>query len=450
MKRTSTLLACIGALLLTACTGDSQLPEPTGKGTVRAINAIPGSPETVFLIEERILGSMVYQESSIPSSYDDFDYSFNFQIGLPGEVGPTRVATIAHKVEADRDHVFVLTGDPSNPTVSVWTSDQRQWDDGATVFEMRFAHQIVSRSMEAVDFYVDEVADPQVVSNRVATVSYGEVSALQDFGEGQYVVTITAADDINDVLFTSAANQIEPRTSETVVAFDGDETDTSGLVVNITSDLGVQRILPDVNSAPTVQFLHASFPLPSVDVYDDDMLTNRIVSGLAHGDASAELPASGELQEYFWTPENSTATILLQGPYQTSLGSRAVVSVVGPTDQWVYFGAVPDRASVSLYPKLLIYQTALDNTLVDVYLLPAGETIEEDDNPIGGFLPTPSLTPPIPVQAGSYDLFVTPAGEQTTLAGPVRVDVVNGDVVEMVILDTADPAVAELKPFPAP
>ncbi|MCG8369932.1 MAG: hypothetical protein MJA32_05390, partial [Proteobacteria bacterium] len=104
----------------------------------------------------------------------------------------------------------------------------------------------------------------------------------------------------------------------------------------------------------------------------------------------------------------------------------------------------------SLYAKLLFYQTALDNALVDVYLLPADETIEDDDNPIAGVLPTPSLTPPIPVQAGAYDLFLTPAGERTTLAGPVRIDVVDGDVVEMVILDTADPAVAELKPFPAP
>ncbi|MCG8370753.1 MAG: DUF4397 domain-containing protein, partial [Proteobacteria bacterium] len=421
-----------------------------GKGSVRAINAIPGSPVTGFLIEERLLGSMSYQESSAPSSFDDFDYNFNFQVSLPGEDDPTRVATVPHKVEADRDHVFVLGGDPSNPTVGIWTSDLRQWDDGATAFEVRFAHQIVSRSMQAVDFYLDEAVDPQVVSNRVATVSYGEVSAMQDFEEGRYVVTITAADDPGDVLFTSPANSIGPRTSETVVAFDGDENDTSGLVVNMTNDLGIQRILPDANSVPTVQFLHASLPLPGVDVYDDDTLTNRIVSGLAHGESSAELPASGDAQEYFWTPENSTATILFQAPYQAPAGSRTVISVVGPTDQWVYSDALPDRAPVSLYAKLLFYQTALDNALVDVYLLPADDTIEDDDNPIAGVLPTPSLTPPIPVQAGAYDLFLTPAGERTTLAGPVRIDVVNGDVVEMVILDTADPAVAELKPFPAP
>ena len=46
-------LALFGAmLLLTACSGESQFPEPTGKGTFRAINAISTSPEMVFRLEE--------------------------------------------------------------------------------------------------------------------------------------------------------------------------------------------------------------------------------------------------------------------------------------------------------------------------------------------------------------------------------------------------------------
>ena len=85
MKRTSTFLACTAALVLAACTSDSQLPSPTGKGGVRGINAIPGSPVVTFRIEERSLGNLNYKNSSTPTLYDDFEYNFNFDIINPGE-----------------------------------------------------------------------------------------------------------------------------------------------------------------------------------------------------------------------------------------------------------------------------------------------------------------------------------------------------------------------------
>ena len=109
MKRTFLLFACASTLLLAACTGDSQLPNPTGKGWIRAINAIPGSPEIGFLIEELPLGGMVYKASAAPDKpYDDISYDFNFEILNPGDQAFTRVATQTLKVEADRDHIFVV------------------------------------------------------------------------------------------------------------------------------------------------------------------------------------------------------------------------------------------------------------------------------------------------------------------------------------------------------
>ena len=450
MKRTFTVLACVGTLFVAACGGDTKLPNPTGKGSIRAINAMPGSPTTAFLIEERGLGSAAYKGVTQPATFDDFDYNFNFEIALPGEEELTRIATQAHKVEADRAHVFVLTGDPLSPTVTVWTSDVREWNEGDTNFEMRFTHLIESRTLEAVDFYVDEVMDPQVATNKVATVSYGEISTAQDIAGGDYVVTVTAAGDINDVLYTSPAAPVVAQSSQIAAAFDGDANDTSPLILNLISQLGGDRQLPDANSVTVLRFLHASYPLPTVDVYDDDMLTNRIVSGLTHGSASPERVVSGDLEEYFWTPENSTATILHQGSYIAPLGTRNVISIIGETDNRGHYSFLPDRAPTSVYAKLQVLQASVDNNFIDVYLQPAGETIGEDDFPIAGLVLTPALVPPIPVAAGSYDLYVTAAGDRTAIAGPLRIDAANGDIFEVVILDTADPVVAELRLVPPP
>jgi len=48
------------ALLVSACTGDSDRPVATGEGTIRAMNTIPTAPEFTFLIEERTVGGVAY------------------------------------------------------------------------------------------------------------------------------------------------------------------------------------------------------------------------------------------------------------------------------------------------------------------------------------------------------------------------------------------------------
>ena len=144
MKRILVLIACCGALALGACTSESKLPNPTGKGSIRAVNAMPGSPDIRFLIEERLLSNVSYKQATAPVDFDDFEYNFNFDVLLPGESDPVRVATETVKIEKDREHTFVLTGDYMSPAVSVWTIDEREWTESETNFEMRFAHLAAS------------------------------------------------------------------------------------------------------------------------------------------------------------------------------------------------------------------------------------------------------------------------------------------------------------------
>jgi hypothetical protein len=450
MKRILVLIACCGALALGACTSESQLPSPTGKGSIRAVNAIPGSPEMRFLIEERVLSSVSYKQATAPVDYDDFEYNFNFDLLLPGETESTRVATETVKIEKDREHTFVLTGDYANPTVSVWTMDEREWTESETTFEMRFAHLAVNQGAVSVDVYFDAAVEPAVVSNKVATLAYGEHSPVEEFVEGDYIVTVTRAGDVNDVLFASYVTTLPARSSFVSMVFDGDGNDPSELIVSVASDTGANTRLADAATPPTVRFVHAAFSLPTSDIYDDDQLTNRIVAGLAHGAATGYIDVSGGLETYYWTLADSTAAILFEDPYDPPVGSRSTLVAVGAVDEWSLVQYFPNRASIDVVARLNLFHAALDNNDIDIYLLEADTTLDGTVFPLWRGLLSPGPAPGVTIVAGSYDLVVTTSGEQTPLAPAFRIDAMAGDVVDLVVLDTVDPSVPEVKRLPPP
>ena len=134
MKRIFLLIACLSALSVTACTSESALPTPSGKGSIRAFNAIPASPDIRFLIEERLVGTIGYNQSTSPNRFDDFEYNFNFELFLPGFLRPERVLTYPHKLEAGRSDIFVLTGDAENPTVNIWSTPDREWVEACLLY----------------------------------------------------------------------------------------------------------------------------------------------------------------------------------------------------------------------------------------------------------------------------------------------------------------------------
>ncbi len=81
MRKAFFLLSCLAVVVISGCHGDSNFPVATGKGTVRAINAIKISPTMLFLIEERPIGNVEFKVSSNVTSYDDLEYIFNWKAG---------------------------------------------------------------------------------------------------------------------------------------------------------------------------------------------------------------------------------------------------------------------------------------------------------------------------------------------------------------------------------
>ena len=445
MKRTFAVLACVSALVLTACTSDSQLPTPTGKGGVRAINAIPGSPFVEFRIEERSLSGLTYKSSSTPVLYDNFAYNFNFDIDEPGADEQRRIATVPLQVEADREHVFALTGTIDDPTVLTWTTDLRDWGGTETVFEIRVAH--LSVTLEEIDVFFQDPADPITAGGHVARLAYGEIMDFADFeADGTYKITITAANDVNAVHFESDTLELSARSSTTMSLFDGNENDTGPFVLGSMSASGQALRIADPAYLPTLRLVHGASNLQAVDVYRDELLTDVVTTNVMPGVPTADIEVPAEDTTLYFTPAGSVATTLFSEVIGSPpSGVPSELFIIGESDTtWRGVNLAIDRSSSSNIAKFTIFNGAFNNQLLEIFVVARDEAIGDDQ------LPTvPRVTYGLPsntavLTAGSYDLYVASPGTRDAIGGPFPFDVALGDIVTLMAIDDVDPAIVQI------
>ena len=446
MARISRVLAAIiVAFAIGACGSDSSLPVATGKASIRMINAIPTSPEIGFLIEERALDAVRYKSNSSPESWDDLEYTFNFEINRPFENELTRIASQFLDVTREIEYTFLVRGSLDAAVVDVWQIPERSFSGSETIFEMRVGN--AADALGLVDVYVGlEGVDP-VLGAQVASLAPGEVSAPTDIEEDVYVVTITAAGDPANILFQSVPTRILANQSVIVTAFAGDANDTAPVTVRLFNQLGASSAVTDARFPPTARLIHATSDLGTSDVYDDAALQNRIVADLAFGDVTGDIDvAVGEVPITATAPGNVGA-ILLEDTLTTFAGSRLNYYLTVLSDEVVGSQVFVDRRSVETIARLTFFHSAINHELVDLYVVDAGTTIDD----VFPRLITATYglqAPEIRLDAGSYEIYVTTAGEKTILDGPVSLEVALGDVFEAVLLDRVDPSLAEFKLFP--
>ncbi len=444
IKRLSLLLMSL-AIAIAGCTTESNFPEATGEGNVRAINAIKGSPAIVFMIEEQTLDAVDYKAASEFDDWDDLSYRFNFEVALPGEPGRRRVASQTVQLVADREFTFVITGNVTSPTITVVEDDERTWDESATDFEARFMH--LAPSLGPVDVYFQADGVPPALGEEAASLSNGEIDAGTDFAEGEYVMTITTAGDPNDVLFESTVSPLGPRISWIIAIFDSDENDIHPITVRGLPPTGPSIPFVDRSALPEVRFVQAAIDLPLADIYEDEMLTTLLVEDHAFGDLSAPQQIATGTPQLTYTPANDTGSTLFSTDFIATIGTRADFFAVGQSGDHRGFGAFAERRSVSTEARFRFLNVSANHEFVDIYIVAAGETID-DAFPTREGLPFPSASVTLGFVAGDYDIYVTPQDEKTILDGPYSVSIALGDVVSLMVFDTVDPATAEIRLLP--
>jgi len=450
MKRYEILAICMAAVILGACAGESSLPIATGEGTVRALNAIPASPEIAFLIEERTLGSVTTKSVTTTAEWDDLEYTFNFQTRLAGDVLTTRVASQLLKVDADMDYTFVISGELAAPDITIWEANRREWVGSETVFEARMAN--LAESLGSVDIYFADAAIPPALGGQIATLAFGEIATPVDVEAGDYVMTITPAGDDTTILFVSDPVSVTARVQYMFTVFDGDENDLMPISVRLFNlGSGGSGTLVDTRFPPTMRFIHGAINFGDADIYIDDPLTVPVVTNHAFKDVTPFIDVTPGSLPVTYTPAGNIGTTLVDVDAVVFSGSRTDFFVLTDADGTdVNVSNLADRRSVQTRARLSFMNTAGGRPSVDIYVVPDGELLDEAF-PILPGLPLGFTPVQLPFPPGSYDIYVTDIDEKVVhLAGPIDLDLDYGDVVETIIFENVDPTVVDFEFLPSP
>lgn len=444
MRRFLVLAACCTTVALFGCSGDTQFPDATGEGSVRAINAIKSAPQIAFLIEERSISSIDYKNASATVQYDDLSYTFNFETFLAGATEISRIASRQLDVVKDMSYTFVLTGQLDNPTVTVWEAPEAEFADGATNFEVQVGH--LFETLGDVDAYLSDPADPLGANNKLGTLAFGEVLSATSLESGDYVLTLTAVGDTSTILFESGTWPLPAASALLFAAFEPDQRDVSPVAVRLfnLSSGGGSRIA-DANYAPTWRFFHTSLTGGDVDIYVDDPLTVPLVAGHAFGDITGDVDMPQGDVPLTYTAANNMGAILVDVDRTAIAGTRMFAYLIdntAGTQSMVDY--IPDLRPVETQAKLTIMNTVPGETGIDIYFLADDEILADALPVIGGFT---AGFEPVAIIFGeeSRTIYVTEAGDKTVeLAGPVQLDMTFGDVAQIIIRENVDPTIVDV------
>jgi len=434
-------------MLLAACAGESNFPTASGSSTFRIVNAIPTSPSIALLIEERSIAAAEYKGTSAPSEFDDLDYTFNFEAFLPGSAARTRLASMFVDTQRDLAYTFLVSGDLATPTITLWQQPLREWSATATVFAVRFAH--AADSLGAVDMYFQAPGVAPVLGEQVATVQFGEESPAVDLPAADYVLTVTTPNDPNDVLFRSTVIKPAVAAGYSVTLFAADANDIDPIAVRLLADNGAEQRVVGENSTPLVRYFHATQNLATSDVYTDDMLMDQIIANHSYRDVTAELPLAAGSYTLTYTAAGNVGAILLEDDIAAVQGTKYEYYALGEAGSLGGFLWQPDRRPVETLAKFSFLHTATNHDTVDLYILSAGDDLAAA-SPRFVNLRIGSAPVNASLQAGDFELYLTPNGAKTVLAGPIAFSPALGDILNYLSYDNVDPAIADVVAIPLP
>jgi len=432
MKYIGILLLAGSALTLAACndSGNNRRTPPvqvTETFQVQVLHGSPDAPAVDVLVDGAVVLSNVdYKEGSGALTLDAGVHSIAVEGILPGGnatvIGPADISFSGNAVYT----IAAVNSVASIEPVVISQPDTAVSAGSARLFLLHGAEPALQ-----VDVYLTTPGADLSASAPVGTFAFKETIGPAEVAAGDYQVRVTAAGDPAAVVFDSGTVTLNDGDDLTIAALPNTVGGSAPISLVVLDGSGSAQIL-DAATPTSLQVVHASPDAPAVDVVVDGSV---LVPGLAFPVATDFVEVPSDNYNVAVTVAGNPGAIAI-GPVDLDLpaGVRHSILAVGQLANIEPLILTDDPRRVATNAKVRIVHASPTAADVDIYVTAVGADIASV-SPTLTNVAFKANTGFLAVQAGDYDVTVTPAGTKTPAIGPATISIVDGGVYTAVARD---------------
>jgi hypothetical protein len=413
---------------------------------LRALHASPDAPAVNVLVNGAVaLTGVDYTDGSGFVPVNEIT-RVQVQAILPGDDAIVIDQTL--DLEFSRDYTVIAAGRVAAPIGAFVISNPTDAPIAPGNFRAQVAH--AAPNAPAVDVYVTapgaDLDDATPINS--SGLAYRNATRRVEAPAGNYQIRVTAAGNPAAVVFDSGTVALPAGADLLAVAVENTGPGSTPIQVVLLDGTAAADLL-DVNTPASVVAVHASPDAPAVDVLADLRATTTVEAfPLAQGLAFpqfCEIPSVPAPDEFTIsiTAAGNPNVVALQFPLDVEQGNELTAIVTGylssGTPAIQPLALLNDRRSVVTEAKLRITHGSPATGAVDLYLVPNGTDLNAaTTTPAFAGVPFGADTGILSIAPGTYDVYVTPAGNK----GVVAIEVQNlalsgGEVLDVVARDPA-------------
>lgn len=416
------------SLILSGCGGGSSgsgltVPDVTvpPPASLEVLHASQDAPAVNILVEDNAVASNL----DFGASANVTVTSGSFDIQVDG-ILPTTTTTVIGPATLDvagDDRVTVIAAGPV-ATIEPLILIEPQAEVAAGDVRVRVVHAASTAPM--VDVYVNAPGTDITTVAPLGTFEFRGTLGPVTVPAGDYQIVVTVAGDPAAVAFDSGSVGLAGGSDLVVAAIANVATGAAAVELAVLTGTGSLNIL-DVNATADVRVVHASPDAPAVDVVAADNFAAPAVSNLAFPEVTPYLNlAPGDLNVKV-VPTGVTTPVVIDADLSLVAGTATTVMAVNTLAEIEPLLLSDNLRRIGTEAQVRIVHASPSAGEVDIYVVAPGASIDAVD-PNFSAVPFLADTGYVSLDAGDYDVVVTPTGTKTPAIGPATITVAAGGI----------------------
>lgn len=408
---------------------------------LRALHASPDAPPVNIRVNDtQALSAVDYAQGSgfltVPAST-----RVQVEAIVPG--GNAVVIDESLSLQFSTDYTVIAVGEVAAPVAALVISNP----SNAPVTSGRLRAQVVHAAPGAppVDVYVTTPGASLAGSIALndSPLAYKQFTGRAELPAGSYQIRVTLAGAAGSVVYDSGTVNL-PAAADLLIAAVANTGPGAAPVQLVALDGQGASVLHDMATPASVIAVHASPDAPAVDLLADDKSTAAIESLALARNVSfpaacriGTVPAPGNYALSV-TAAGNPSVVALQfdlAPRKADVVTAIVTGFLGGTPAIRPLALATNERSVVTEARLRITHASPGTGPVDLFLLPDGAALGAA-TPSFAAVPFGADTGLLSVAPGTYDVYVTPAGNRAIVAIEVQnLSLSGGEVLDVIARD---------------